>query len=230
MTRALPAAARARLEPLAALSTSVLEGAQAVPADSVQRAVRDVFARSEYRWGKPGYLLQWVEHWWRKLLSAFASLDTGHPILARVIAWAAIVALLGVLVHFGLVAWRIYRATVRPPRASTTPTGMRLEDARAYRDRADLMARSGRFTEALAYRFIALLLELERARALQFDPSKTPAEYIREARLDADARASFVVLVDRLYRHVFGAEPCDAHTYNEFGAAAQWVTEHAASA
>lgn len=229
MTGALPAAARAPLEAHAAVSTSLLGGAQAVPADSVQRAVREVFARPEYRWGKPGHLLQWLEYWWRKLLSAFASLDSGHPVLARVIFWIALVALLGVLVHFGLVAWRIYRATVRPPRAATTPTGMRLEDARAYRDRADAMARDGRFTDALAYRFIALLLELERSRALQFDPSKTPAEYIREARLDAEGRASFVVLVERLYRHVFGAEPCDAHTYYEFGAAAQGVTEHAAS-
>ena len=230
MTPALPATALAPLEPHAALSTSLPGGPQAVPGDSVQRAVREVFARPEYRWGKPGHLLQWLEHWWRKLLSAFASLDTGHPVLARVIFWGALVGLLGVLVHFGLVAWRIYRATVRPTRASTTPTGMRLEDARAYRDRADAMARSGRFTDALAYRFIALLLELERARAVQFDPSKTPAEYIREARLDSEARASFVGLVDRLYRHVFGAEPCDAHTYHEFGAAAQWVTEHAAAA
>lgn len=209
---------------------SFLGGPEAAPTDSVQRAVREVFARSEYRWGKQGHPLQWLENWWRKLLSAFASLDTSHPVLARVIFWAAIVALLGVLVHFGHVAWRIYRATVRPPRASTTPTGMRLEDARAYRNRADAMARDGRFTDALAYRFIALLLELERARAVQFDPSKTPAEYIREARLDAEGRASFVVLVERLYRHVFGAEPCDAGTYHEFGAAAQWVTEHAASA
>src|SRR2546422_6493963 len=36
----------------------------------------------------------------------------------------------------------------------------------------------------------ALVLELERRRALAFHPSKTPAEYVGEARLDAAGRAS----------------------------------------
>jgi len=212
------------------VSAWFLVSAQGVPPDSVRRAVREVFARSEYHWGEPSHLLQWVESWWRKLMFAIGSLDAGHPILARLIFWAAVVALVAILVHFGYVAWRIYRATTRPPGASPAPSGMRLEDARAYRDRADALARAGRYTEALAYRFNALLLELERARAVQFDPSKTPAEYIGEARLDAEARASLVGLVERLYRHVFAAEPCDARAYDEFGVAAQWITLHVASA
>ena len=212
------------------MSASFLAVVQGVPTDSVRQAVREVFARSEYQWSARSHPLRWLEDWWRKLMSALGSLDTSHPILSRVIFWAAVVALLAILVHFGYVAWRIYRATVRPQGASTAPTGMRLEDARAYRERADALARAGRYTEALAYRFIALLLELERARAVQFHPSKTPAEYIGEARLDPEARASFVGLVERLYRHVFGAEPCDARAYDEFGAAAQWVTQHVASA
>jgi len=65
---------------------------------------------------------------------------------------------------------------------------------------------------------------------VQFDTSKTPAEYIGETRLVAEARATLVGLVERLYRHVFGAEPCDARAYDEFGAAAQSVTRHVASA
>ena len=212
------------------MSASFLAVVQGVPTDSVRQAVREVFARPEYQWGERSQLLQWLVDWWRKLMSALASLDTSHPILGRVVVWAAVAALVAVLAHFGYVAWRIYRATVRPLRASPAPTGMRLEDARAYRERADALARAGRYSAALAYRFIVLLLELERAHAVQFDPSKTPAEYIGEARLDAEARASFVGLVERLYRHVFGAEPCDARAYDEFGAAAQWVTQHVASA
>src|SRR3989442_11557220 len=133
---------------------SLLVGVQGVPADSVRRAVREVFARSEYQWGERSHLLQWLVDWWRKLLSALASLDTSHPILARVIFWVAVVALLGVLAHFGYVAWRIYRATVRPLRATAAPTRVRLGDARAFRRRADAPARAGRGSAAVGHPFI----------------------------------------------------------------------------
>ena len=76
------------------------------------------------------------------------------------------------------------------------------------------------------HRFIALLLELDRADALTFHPSKTPAEYVREARLGATGRATLAGLVSRLYHHVFGAEPLDERGYREFGAAAGTVLHH----
>src|SRR2546427_6081007 len=54
----------------------------------------------------------------------------------------------------------------RPPRSTLFPYttlfrstpggtvgGLRLEDARAHRERADALARAGRYTEALAHRF-----------------------------------------------------------------------------
>ena len=203
---------------------------QAVPADSVRHAVRAVFARPEYQWGEPGPLLRWLTTWWRWLQSALASLDAGHPVMARAVFWGAIVALLAIVAHFGYVAWRIYRATVRPVSARAAPTGMRLEDARAYLARADELANAGRFSEALAYRFMALLLQLERAHVVQVHPSKTPFEYVGEARLDAGTRLSLGGLVDQLYRHVFGGEPCDARAYDDFGTAAQRLSENVAPA
>jgi len=90
--------------------------------------------------------------------------------------------------------------------------------------------RAGRYAEALAHRFVALVLDLERRRALAFHPSKTPAEYVGEARLDAAGRASLAELVARLYRHLFGGVPCDAGGYREFGAAADEVGRHVAPA
>ena len=68
-----------------------------------------------------------------------------------------------------------------------------------------------------------MLLDLDRARALVFHPSKTPAEYIGEARLDPGGRAAFAELVARLYRHVFGAVPVEPRDFDEFGAAARGV-------
>jgi hypothetical protein len=70
------------------------------------------------------------------------------------------------------------------------------------------------------------VLELERAEALRFHVSKTPAEYVGEARLDEPGRATFAGLVARLYRHLFGAVPCDETEYREFGATAEQLTRH----
>ena len=49
---------------------------------------------------------------------------------------------------------------------------------------------------------------------------------VGEARLDETGRATFAGLVARLYRHVFGAAPCDEPAYLEFGAAADGLREH----
>src|SRR3989442_1145891 len=121
----------------------------------------------------------------------------------------------------GYVVWRITRPTARTPAGGAEGIGGReLEDARAHRARAEELARAGRYAEALAYRFVALVLELERRRALAFHPSKTPAEYVGEARLDAAGRASLAELVARLYRPLFGGVPRGEGGDREFGAAA----------
>ena len=75
--------------------------------DSVRHAVREVFARPEYQWGERSHPLRWLEDWWRKLMSAIGSLDAGHPILARVIFWAAVVALVRFVPIIGELAWLV---------------------------------------------------------------------------------------------------------------------------
>ena len=153
-------------------------------------------------------------------------MDETHHTLFQVLLWGATVLLLVILVHFGYVAWRIYRSTVRPAGSVPVAPGLRLEDALAHLRRAEELARAGRYAEALAHRFTAVLLDLEGARALRFHPSKTPAEYVGEAALDAAGRATLTGLVVRLYRHVFGAVPCDVQGYRDFGADAQLVLQH----
>jgi hypothetical protein len=201
----------------------------AIPADSVRRAVETVFARPEYQWAPTARPLHWLHEAWSRFVAWLTRLDTQHPFVYRLTFWIAMAVLVGLLAHLAFTAWRIYRSTVALP-ADATP---RLAPVRGEADRhlarAETLAREGRYTEALAHRFLALLLRLDRLKRVTFHPAKTPGEYVREARLDDEARASFANLVSLLYAHVFGAAPCDAQAYRSFGAVAGMVEQHAAS-
>ena len=56
-------------------------GWQAVPADSVRRAVTDVFARPEFRWEPPRHTLQWLEDGWRRFVAWVNGFGDRHPLL-----------------------------------------------------------------------------------------------------------------------------------------------------
>lgn len=201
--------------------------AQAVPPDSVRRAVQEVFSRPEYGWAPGGRPLHLLRDLWSRLEEWLNRFGAQHPIGFQLLFWGAVLLLVALLVHLGWLGWRIYRSTVEGPGAPA-PGAPMLVDARGHLERAEALARAGRYTEAVAHRFIALLLELDRADAVTFHPSKTPAEYVREARLEAAGRDSLAGLVARLYHHVFGAEPCDERCYRDFGATAGMVLQHVA--
>lgn len=198
---------------------------QAVPADSIRRAVREVFTRGEYRWAPQTKPL----HWFQSLWQWFTRFTTAHPDASKIVFVVCLLLLIALLTHLGYTVWRIYRVTVQSPAPVIPGTLVAPLDARAHLERADALARSGRFTEALAHRFAALLLELDRADALKFHPSKTPAEYVQEARVSTEERSALSVLVARLYRHVFGMEPCDEQCYRDFGMMAGSVGRHVVS-
>lgn len=201
---------------------------QGVPADSIHRAVSDVFTRPEYEWVQT-VQRHWLRDLWWGLRDWLARLSADHPTAARLLFWGALLALIGLLTHLGLTVWRIYRATVAKPAASAPGLAPTLHDAKSLLTRAETLARQGRYTEALAYRFVALVLDLDRQKLVTFHPSKTPAEYVREARLGESGRATLAGLVSRLYHHVFGAEPLDEQGYREFSAAVGTLQQHVVS-
>ncbi len=174
--------------------------------------------------------LDWLRDLWYRLLDWIGGVQTAHPAGFKLLLVVLILALVGLLAHIAYVVWRITHPTAGTPRAAAAAPGLRLEDARAHRTRAQELARAGRFAEALAHEFVALLLDLERRKAVSFHPSKTPAEYVGEARLDAPGRESLADLVGRLYRHLFGALPCNERAYHDFAAAAAQLTRHVATA
>jgi len=186
--------------------------AQGIPPDSLRAALREVFARPEYRWNERPDPWAWIVAVWDRLLDWLDGLQRGHPAGFKVLLALLTLVLVGLLAHMGYVVWRITRPTARTPAWGEGAGGIgapELADGRAHRLRAE---------------------ELERRRALAFHPSKTPAEYVGEARLDAAGRASLAELVARLYRHVFGGIPCDEGGYREFGAAADELGSHVAPA
>ncbi|HYK11914.1 MAG TPA: DUF4129 domain-containing protein [Gemmatimonadales bacterium] len=150
-----------------------------------------------------------------------------HPMLYGIFFWSMVAVLVVLVVHIGYTLWVIYERTAHPkPQTPDAQAPARLPESPARR--AEALARAGRFTEALAWRYIALVRELDHLHAVTAKDSKTPAEYVAEARLDDDGRATLAELVSALYRHLFGAEPCDAAGYAAFNDAAHAVVGHVA--
>ncbi len=184
-----------------------------------------MFARPEYRWVEGRHPLEWLAALWRRLGDWLDTLQVTHPAWHTALLVVLIAVLAGLLVHIGWIVWRVTRPTLRASIRPVAP-GAPVLGARAHLEQADALARDGRYVEALAHRFLAVVLQLEEARAVTYHPAKTPAEYVAEARLDSGGRASLAALVARLYRHVFGAAPCDAAGYRDFGLAAGEVVRH----
>ena len=184
-----------------------------------------MFARPEYQWVERRQPLQWLRNLWDRAVDWLNGLSGNHPVAFKLLIGVLLIAVVALLVHVGYVVWRIVRPTAGP--AGAVPGALpAVRDARSHLARAEALARAGRYAEALGHRFLAVVLQLEQADAVRFQASKTPAEYVGEVRLDDAGRTTFAELVARLYRHLFGAVPCDEAEYRDFGATAQQVTRH----
>lgn len=179
-----------------------------------------MFAGPEYQWVEQQRLLSWIARQWQHLKDWLDQFSQNHPVGYNILLTLLVVALVVLLVHIGYVMWRIVQPVARTGTRPSSNVGV-VRNARAHLQRAEELAALGRYVEALAHRFVAAVLELEERKALRFHVSKTPAEYVAEARLDATGRAALAALVAELYRHLFGAVPCGEAEYHSFGAAAQ---------
>lgn len=196
-----------------------------MPSDSLRRVVAEVFTRPEYGWVQHQRVASWLSRQWLALIEWLDRLESQHPIGYNVALVFVVIALVALLVHIGYVIWRIVQPAARTAKAVSPISGRAIMDAAAHRELAEGLARSGRYAEALAHRFLAVVLDLDRRKALRFHLSKTPAEYVSEARLSDAGRATLAGLVAQLYRHLFGAVPCGVDEYQTFDARAQELTE-----
>ena len=193
----------------------------------MHRALEKVFSAGRYHWVERRHPLQWLANLWEHFQEWIDRLNAGHPNLSWAIVVVATVLLVMLLTHIGYTLWKVYSVTARPAdQPARGAAGVVLLDAHAHRITAEALAREGRYAEALAHRFAALICDLDEGKAVTIHPSKTPAEYAREARLDSVGRATIVDLVSRLYAILFGAAPVDERAYREFADNAQFVMLH----
>src|SRR3989449_361281 len=188
---------------------------QQVDPDSLRAALQAVFQARDYRWSEPSSAWLWLTEQWHRLLDWLETLRVASPARYYLLLAALTLLLLAILAHVTWVVWRSLRpreAIVAPTAEAAPPRGAAWHPGGARR-----LGALRRFAEALAHRFLAAVLDLDGQRVLQFNPSKTPAEYAVEARLDATGRSELAALVASLYHHVFGGVPCDAEAWQRFG-------------
>jgi hypothetical protein len=196
----------------------------------LRRALDKVFSAGRYRWVERRHPLQWLSDLWARFQAWVDRLDAAHPNLSWVLVIVSAILLVILLTHIGYTLWKVYSITARPADQPARGTaGVALLDARSHRIQAEALAREGRYAEALAHRFAALICDLDEAKAVTIHGSKTPAEYAREARLDPDGRVTILDLVARLYAHLFGAAPIDEAGYRDFVSHADLVRQHVGS-
>jgi Domain of unknown function (DUF4129) len=207
----------------------------ALPTDAqVQQALREVYARPELAPRTPGPLdglgravrrvLAAIGEW----LGGFAGLHSENP----VIFWMVIGAL--ILVGVAIVAYFIRSTLARldehaaAPRVRPAGDGVdaRARTAGEWEEEARRAAAAGRYREAAVALYQALLLRLEAAGALRYDPAKTPGDYRRETRRAPQAAGALTAFLRGFEPVVFGGRALDAAGYDRLRGAAGEAGAH----
>lgn len=201
----------------------------------VDEALRRTYARPALQPREPGPFDS-VREWWRQLwarvgqlFERFGDLRSDSPL----VYWAVI----GVLVVIGLsilfyLLWSTLarmedrggegrRAVERGPALNA-----RGRTAAEWEEEARRAAADGRYREAATALYQALLLRLEAAGALRYDPAKTPGDYRRETRRDPHASGALTAFLRGFEPAVFGGRTLDGEGYERLRAAAAGAGGH----
>lgn len=206
----------------------MIDPAQHVSPDSLRAVLDHVYGTPAYEWrSMPANPFVVLVELWQAVLEWFARLEQEHPIVHWVVVAVLAAAVVAILAHFVYLVTRALRPR-RDPGAAAPTAAAEGRGAGWYRERADRLEADGRYAEALGHRFTATLLELDRRKSLVFHPSKTPAEYVGEARLDGEGVGVLAELVGTLYRHLFGGAPCTAEDARRFRERAAGLVTHGA--
>lgn len=183
-----------------------------------------VFAGPAYRWAeRPGFL-DTIARWWRAFVDWLDGLASSDPLMFKLFVGALILVLAAILAHAAWVVIRTVRAAAGADQAARPPAPVERRAARWYFEEADRLAEAGRYAEAMRAAFGGVVIRLDEIGSLRYDPSRTPAECARAARLPPDDRERLRELVRRLYPVVFGGAACEADDYRRWrdAARAEW--------
>jgi hypothetical protein len=200
---------------------------QPVAPDSVRATLDRVFAAPAYAWRPRRDPFAFIREFLADVRELLAGLAAHHPVTFRVVLFALVAVLVVILVHFGYLVWQSLRTREREPGAERP--GLAVRDDAWHLAEVRRLVGEGRYAEAIAHRFAALVFALHRRAALRLDTSKTPAEYATEARLDAAGRRTMGVLVDDLYLRLFGGATSGADDVHRFDELAVEVMGHVAT-
>jgi hypothetical protein len=186
------------------------------PPDSIRAVVRRVMAAPAYDWQTPHDSWRAVREFLARVADRLDQLIHHHPVIYWAVIAAGVAFLLAILVP--LIVRAV--AAARAPRALRRPVSggrvVSVHDATWHLAEMARLRAEGRYADALAHRFVALLLALQAAGALTVQAWKTPAEYVRDASLDVRRREELRGLVGTLYDVLFAGRPCDAPALDDF--------------
>lgn len=198
-------------------------------AERYRAALDSVFATDPYRWSSPPPLLALLRGWWGQLIDWLQGLKTDNPLLFRLFVVAILVAWAAILAHAAWLVWHTVRGASRSEQTPRLTAAGERRDADWYFRAADQAAEQGRFAEALQLAFVAIALTLDAGGLLKYQPSKTPAECAREARLSPADRDRLRGMVRTLYAGAFGGRalgPDDYRRWRELGAGSWHAPAH----
>jgi hypothetical protein len=197
-------------------------------AAQVDQALREVYTRPELQPRQPGVMDAFTE--WRRdmlmrlaeWLARFGGLRSENPVVYWLVIGVLAAAGISILVYL---LWNtLARLEDRGPAPQPVTQGGRV-NARArtaaeWEEEARRAAAEGRFREAAVALYQALLLRLESAGALRYDPAKTPGDYRRETRRDPRASGALTAFLRGFEPAVFGGRTLDGEGYERLRAAA----------
>lgn len=196
----------------------------------VEAALASVYARPEFTDRELPFLLRWIRDLYRAaeqallgLLQELVALEATRPVLFWILAaWLAL-TLGAILVHLGTSAWYALRGKERRPRGEERARRPQVGavDWAALARRA---AEGGRFRDASVALYRELLTFLRDRGTVRIRDSKTPHEYLGEARRGDPGRAVPFAAFLRLFEPMaFGRVAPDASEFVRLEDAAREV-------